>query len=71
HRDLERSYTTRKRVASERNIVLVYPDYNEKDKEYRKEVNIDSMTLDEYDLYMAMLCSKKSDVHDTTHGFKS
>ncbi|GKA98959.1 hypothetical protein Tco_0826896 [Tanacetum coccineum] len=27
----------------------------------RKEVDIDSMTLDEYDLYMAMQCSKKSD----------
>ncbi|GJV22289.1 hypothetical protein Tco_1371309 [Tanacetum coccineum] len=29
------------------------------------------MTLDEYDLYMAMQCSKKSDVQDTTHGFTS
>ncbi|GJY65233.1 zf-CCHC domain-containing protein [Tanacetum coccineum] len=37
----------------------------------RKEVDIDSMTLDEYDLYMAMQCSKKSDVQDTTHGFIS
>ncbi|GKE17695.1 hypothetical protein Tco_1425272, partial [Tanacetum coccineum] len=70
HKDLERSYTSRKRVASERNRVLVYP-YSDDEAEDGKEVDIDSMTLDEYDLYMAMQYSKKSDVHDTTHGFTS
>ncbi|GJW01985.1 hypothetical protein Tco_1560841 [Tanacetum coccineum] len=35
------------------------------------EFDIDSMTLDEYDLYMAMQCSVKGDVHDITHGFTS
>ncbi|GJY17378.1 hypothetical protein Tco_0388869 [Tanacetum coccineum] len=33
------------------------------------EVYIDTMTLDEYDLYMAMQCSMKSGVQDTTYGF--
>ncbi|GJX81421.1 ribonuclease H-like domain-containing protein [Tanacetum coccineum] len=37
----------------------------------KNEVDIDRMTLDEYDLYMAMQCSMKSHVHDTTHGFTS
>ncbi|GJW77331.1 hypothetical protein Tco_0139013 [Tanacetum coccineum] len=49
HRDLERSYTSRKRVAPEMSRVL------------SQRVDIDSMTLDEYDLYMAMQCSKNSD----------
>ncbi|GJS03530.1 hypothetical protein Tco_0320038 [Tanacetum coccineum] len=70
HRDLARNYTTRKNVAPVRNKVLVYPDSDEEDKD-RKEVDIDSMPLAEYDLYMAMQCSKKSDVQDTTYGAKN
>nr|GEV12367.1 hypothetical protein [Tanacetum cinerariifolium] len=87
HMDLEKSYTSRKRVAPKRNKVLVYHDSDKEGEEYywlppllrcfqtpqpctifdpihhnsHKEVNIDSITLDEYDLYMAMQCSKKSD----------
>ncbi|GJW32904.1 hypothetical protein Tco_0052936 [Tanacetum coccineum] len=100
HRDLEKSCTSRNRIACSkvahvkyRN--LVYPDSDEEDEEYyrlpplpscfqtpqpcakfnsishnvKNEIDIDSMTLAEYDLYMAMQCSMKSDVHDTTHGF--
>ncbi|GJT01979.1 hypothetical protein Tco_0823148 [Tanacetum coccineum] len=59
HKDLERSYTSRKRVASERNRVLVYP-YSDDEAEDGKEVDIDSMTLDEYDLYMATQYKKDS-----------
>ncbi|GJY29000.1 hypothetical protein Tco_0404767, partial [Tanacetum coccineum] len=63
-RDLTSSSISRKRI-------LVYPDSNEEDEDYcsRDDVDINSMTLDEYDLYMARQCLNKSDVQDTTYGF--
>ncbi|GJU57391.1 hypothetical protein Tco_1235157 [Tanacetum coccineum] len=33
-----------------------------------KEVDIDNMTLEEYELYMAMQCLKMNEVQDPTHG---
>ncbi|GJS01114.1 hypothetical protein Tco_0317622 [Tanacetum coccineum] len=33
HKDLERSFTSRKSVAPARNRILVYPDYDEEDEE--------------------------------------
>ncbi|GJR75101.1 hypothetical protein Tco_0087466 [Tanacetum coccineum] len=52
HRDLERSYTTRKRVASERNIVLVDENINisiarEKEEDHMEDVEMDK----DHDVY--------------------
>ncbi|GJR90358.1 hypothetical protein Tco_0214369 [Tanacetum coccineum] len=97
HRDLERSCTSRNRIACSRVAPvkyrnLVYPDSDEEDEEYcrlpplplcfqtrqpcikfnsishnvKNEVDIDSMTLDEYDLYMAMQCLIKSEIQDSS-----
>ncbi|GJX69071.1 hypothetical protein Tco_0304798 [Tanacetum coccineum] len=37
----------------------------------KSEVDIDSMTIEEYELYMAMQCSNTSGLHNRIHGFTS
>ncbi|GKA05932.1 hypothetical protein Tco_0685052 [Tanacetum coccineum] len=100
YRNLERSCTSRNRIACSKVAPvmyknLVYPDFDEEDEEYsmlpplppcfqtprpctkinyishnvENEIDIHSLTLAEYDVYMTIQCLMKSDVHDMTHGF--
>ncbi|GJS94090.1 hypothetical protein Tco_0801058 [Tanacetum coccineum] len=94
HKVLERSYIYGKRVAPERNRILVYPDSDEEDEEHcwllslllcfqtpqpctkfnympynvKNEVDIDNMTLEEYDRYELAMSRKKSEINNPIHG---
>ncbi|GJR39772.1 hypothetical protein Tco_1215456 [Tanacetum coccineum] len=70
HRELEKGHTSRISVAPKRNIILVYPDFNEEDEDHN-EVDIDNMTLEEYARYELAMSSKKSKLDNPTLGFTS
>nr|GEY27902.1 putative reverse transcriptase domain-containing protein [Tanacetum cinerariifolium] len=92
HKDLERSYTSRKSVTPTRNKILVYPVSDEEDEDYyslppllpcfktlqpyatlkpvhhnnHSEVDIESMTLEEYARYKLAMSTIRNETHVPT-----
>ncbi|GKC03031.1 hypothetical protein Tco_0994641 [Tanacetum coccineum] len=97
NKDLERSCTSRKSVASVRNRILEYPDSDEEDEEYsslpplllcfqtpqpcatlkpvhhnnHNEVDIESITLEEYARYELAMSTMKNEIQVPTQAFTS
>ncbi|GJR98282.1 retrovirus-related pol polyprotein from transposon TNT 1-94 [Tanacetum coccineum] len=70
HKNLEISCTSSKSVALARNRILVYPDSDEEDEDHN-EVDIDNMTIEEYERYELTMSTMKSEIQVPTQGFTS
>ncbi|GJT73650.1 hypothetical protein Tco_1032936, partial [Tanacetum coccineum] len=63
HKGLERSCASSKSVAPVRNRNLVYPDSDEEDED---EVDIESMTLEEYARYELAMSTMKNEIQESS-----